>query len=299
MARKTVSALITDLDNTLFDWLASWHHAFSRLLDDLVRVSGIPAEALLPEIKALHQEHGTSEYAFLVHQLPCLRLRARGAEPDLAGEYRSVIEAYGRARQERLALFPGVMDTLLTLKRCGVLLVVYTESLARYSVDRLRFLGLDGVVDMLYAPPDHGSPAGRTAPCEPVANGGLERTSHRVTPRGKTKPNPALLLSILDELGVDKDRAVYVGDSLSRDIGMAQAAGVTDVHASYGMVPGRGEAYKLLRAVSHWSGSEALAEALATPEIIPPSFTLTHELGEILQLFDFVAHRPARPCSAV
>jgi phosphoglycolate phosphatase-like HAD superfamily hydrolase len=289
MSPPAVSALITDLDNTLFDWLDSWYHSFRLLLAGIVEVSGLPVEVLLPEIKALHQQHGTSEYAYLIHQLPALR--ARHAECDLPHVYQGVIAACRAARQARLALYPGVMETLLTLKHRGVVLVAHTESLARYSVDRLLLLGLDGVIDVLYAPADHASPDEPTEGWALVTpSRGLTRTAQRATPRGRSKPNPALLLAILAELGIDRSRAVYVGDSLSRDVAMAQAAGVADVYAHYGAFPYLSASYELLRAVSHWSGSEARREALSALETIQPTRTLTREFSEILGLFDFVAH---------
>ena len=68
---KTV--LITDLDNTLFDWFEMWHNSFMAMLDQIAKISGISTEALKPEIKKVHQRHGTSEYAFLIEELAPLK----------------------------------------------------------------------------------------------------------------------------------------------------------------------------------------------------------------------------------
>jgi phosphoglycolate phosphatase len=56
------TALITDLDNTLFDWVELWLNSFSSMLDSIVDISGIPKEQLIPEIRDVHRKHGTSEY---------------------------------------------------------------------------------------------------------------------------------------------------------------------------------------------------------------------------------------------
>jgi phosphoglycolate phosphatase len=53
LPKKT--ALITDLDNTLFDWVDLWINCFSPMLDGIVEISGIPKERLIPEIAAVHQ----------------------------------------------------------------------------------------------------------------------------------------------------------------------------------------------------------------------------------------------------
>ena len=70
-ARKT--ALITDLDNTLFDWADIWYQCFSAMLDEIVRISGLNRETLISEIRAIHQKYGTSEYSFLIEELPSLQ----------------------------------------------------------------------------------------------------------------------------------------------------------------------------------------------------------------------------------
>jgi hypothetical protein len=46
--QKTV--LITDLDNTLFDWVELWVRCFSTMLESIVQISGIPKDTLIPEI---------------------------------------------------------------------------------------------------------------------------------------------------------------------------------------------------------------------------------------------------------
>jgi phosphoglycolate phosphatase len=48
-------ALITDLDNKLFDWVDLWVNCFSAMLESIVEISGIPKEQLVPEIAAVHQ----------------------------------------------------------------------------------------------------------------------------------------------------------------------------------------------------------------------------------------------------
>jgi hypothetical protein len=41
MPRPKISVLVTDLDNTLFDWVEIWGKCFTALVDELVRTSGI------------------------------------------------------------------------------------------------------------------------------------------------------------------------------------------------------------------------------------------------------------------
>src|ERR1700692_1247836 len=100
--RKTT--LITDLDNTLFDWVELWLNCFSAMLDEITKVSGVPRHELLPEIAAVHQKHGTSEYSFLIEELPSLQkvLKGRRATEVFA----AAIESYRVQRRKHLHLFP-------------------------------------------------------------------------------------------------------------------------------------------------------------------------------------------------
>jgi hypothetical protein len=58
--KPTIELLITDLDNTLYDWFDFWYHSFTAMLDQIVVISGIPREQLEPEIKKIYEKHGTS-----------------------------------------------------------------------------------------------------------------------------------------------------------------------------------------------------------------------------------------------
>jgi hypothetical protein len=59
--------------------------------------------------------------------------------------------------------------------------------------------------------------------------------------------------------GADVSEVMCVGDSLMKDIVMAQGAGVTDVWAKYGESHRR-DGYDLLRRVSHWTPQDVERE---------------------------------------
>lgn len=78
----------------------------------------------------------------------------------------------------------------------------------------------------------------------------------------------------------------YLGDSLMKDIAMAQGAGVLDVHAAYGQAQNRPE-YDLLRRVTHWTDADVAREAALSQgggEIVP-RLTCHHEINEVLPVF--------------
>jgi FMN phosphatase YigB (HAD superfamily) len=110
MQSSKISVVITDLDNTLFDWVETWFRSFTALVDRLVIDSGVEREQLLDEIRDVHQRHGTSEYAFLIEELPSLKVLH--PDDDLARLYDGAIHDFRKARKASLKLFPGVMETL-------------------------------------------------------------------------------------------------------------------------------------------------------------------------------------------
>ena len=98
---------------------------------------------------------------------------------------------------ERTTLLPGTMEILTFFQQRGVLLGVVTNKPLRFTRDILKALGmLDFFV--LVAGPEN-------AP--------------------KPKPDPAMLIYAMNQLGQSPARTIYVGDSLT-DVRTAQAAGV-------------------------------------------------------------------------
>jgi len=293
-ARSSATVLVTDMDNTLFDWLGMWQAAFGAMLEHLMADSGVPRATLEAEFFAIHQRHGTTEYAFAIQELPSLRARHAPDAEDLPGRYAAAIDAYRVMRRRTLALYPGVRETLRAVRAAGALVIAYTESRAYYADYRVRTLELDGALDYLYSLPDHALPEGVTASQirrYPPEHYRLRSTVARHTREGTWKPDASVLRDILSDVGAEPAEAVYVGDSLIKDVTMAQAAGVLDVFARYGDVRSR-PGYDLLRRVTHWSPAMlARSEGIREADVRP-----THVLGDgFAELLDHVEFRRFTP----
>lgn len=192
-------------------------------------------------------------------------------------------------RKKHTKLYDGVLNALETLKARGVKVVAYTESFAFFTEWRIKHTGLDGIIDVLYSPPDHEFPKGVT-PKDLRKLGedhyGLKHTTHHYVGRGVVKPSPGVLSSILEDMGASPAQAVYVGDSLMKDVVMAQAVGVLDVHAKYGESHSRSE-YDLLRRVSHWPDKDvAREETLHHSGEVVPTIAIS-DFSEILDIEAF------------
>ncbi|WP_017624461.1 HAD family hydrolase [Nocardiopsis chromatogenes] len=286
--RPRISLLVTDLDNTLWDWFHMWHSSFSAMLEHLSEMSGVPSSVLEGEMREVHRRHGTTEYSLLLDELPSLRSECAGLRP--LEVFDAAVHTLNHVRKRSIHLYRGVESALTEVRRRGVPIVAYTESIAYWTEWRIRETGLDGVVDVLYSSPDHDFPEGVTPEDlrrYPPQEYGLVETVHRHTPQGRLKPDPAILGAIVDEYSKDPEDVVYIGDSLMKDVAMAQEIGVHDVHARYGVSQDR-EGYELLRRVSHWSTEDIERERrLARRPVVVPTWTARECFSEVLDMFEF------------
>jgi FMN phosphatase YigB (HAD superfamily) len=286
--RPRVKLLVTDLDNTLWDWFQAWYSSFSAMLAKLAGLSGVPQGRLEAEMQVVHRQRHTTEYSYLLNELPSLVSATQGRPP--LEIYDEAMHVLNSVRVKTTRLYPGVREMLDELNQRGVPVVAYTESIAYWTEWRIKKTGLDGLIRVLYSSPDHDLPNGisfddiRTLP--PSAYG-LSETKHREVARGIVKPNARILRSIVDDFDLDPAEVVYVGDSLMKDVAMAQQVGVHDVLAAYGIAHDR-EEYELLRRVSHWNQEDIEREKrLAEQPDVVPTYRLTHQYSELLELFEF------------
>ena len=256
------------------------------MLDVLVSESGIDEATLLPQIKAIHEKAGTSEYSFLIQSIPALQ--EKYPAEDLAKRFHNAIHAYRSKRKQTLKLYPEVLYVLQALRRQNIIIVGYTDSLAFHTADRVRRLKLDGLMTYLYSPPDHDLPEGMTLDQVRQYEAdfyALKKTIHGHTPAGELKPNPDILRQISKEIGVEPSHCIYIGDNLFKDVTMAQSAGIIDVYASYGTAHRGGAQYELLRKVTHWPLDHVEAEM----GHVFPTLTLKRSFAELLDWFNFGA----------
>ena len=130
------------------------------------------------------------------------------AAPDVPAERHAALgeryrHHYGQ-HQNDISLFEGVLPMLSSLKRRGCRLAVATGKSRRGLDEALSAVELHGVFD-----------ASRTA----------DETAG--------KPHPRMLLELMAELGIARERTLMVGDT-SHDLQMALNAGCASLAVSYG-----------------------------------------------------------------
>jgi len=120
--------------------------------------------------------------------------------PALLDRYR----AHFMERDAGTALFPGVAETIAELRNLGFLLAVATGK-SRRGLDRA--LAATGIGPLFHAT--------------------------RCADEGAAKPDPGMLIALMEALGASSGETLMVGDT-THDMAMAAAAGVPRLAAAYG-----------------------------------------------------------------
>jgi FMN phosphatase YigB (HAD superfamily) len=279
VARRASGLVITDLDNTLYDWVGFYVPAFLSMLDQASRISGVGASELEHDFQNVHRDHGTTEYAFSLQELPSLRSRERNLSPrEFLAKYDPAIHAFRSERKRLLKLYPDVRDALLELRARGVTVVAHSDAFMGYVSRRLRQLDVDTLVAAVSAPADHGIPEG--LPTSAVVKSEPRLVEARCLqlpyPARYRKPEVNSLIAVQAAFKERGDHTVYVGDSLSRDVLLARRAGLVDAWARYG-TDYDPALYAVLLRISYWSEAEVRDEERLRTEAAkrPPTHTLS------------------------
>lgn len=249
--------LVTDLDNTLYDWVTPYVLSFTEMVSALVALTGIEEGILLDEFKGVHRRYRDSEHPFAALELPSLKkMFPKLSRQDLASKIDSAFHAFNSKRNSLLKLYPGVEETLVWMKKKGIPVIGYTEASAANALFRLHKLKVLPYLDYLYTP----------TPLTPelVAKTNLldlEMPSDflRIVPQKLRKPNPTLLLEISTKYNIQTESIYCVGDSLTRDMAFAKNAGAVAIWAKYGTAYDKRLWDNLVR-VTHWTQKDIQAD---------------------------------------
>lgn len=282
----TVNVVIFDMDNTLYDWVSYFVPSIQAMIAEAARLLDVDENQLKNDLKAIHVTRGNTEHPFalletkiVASRLPMLDRRERYDALKLA------FDAFDEVRKERLRLYPGVRDTLQTIKDAGCRLFGHTEATEVNIASRIRSLGLDDFLEAVYAVDFRGMP-------HPLYTDRDEHSNQipvRVMPPSARKPDPSSIKAILAETGASANHCLYVGDNINRDVGMAKRAGILAVWARYGKSHDP-QLWEDLVEISHWEPAAVAAvqsgkepESAVMPDVVIDSFK------ELLHHFTFSA----------
>lgn len=233
-----VHLVIVDLDNTLYDWVGYFAPSFEAMVEVAAEIIGVTRDTLLDDIQKVHQHYGNTEHPFALLETEAVQskfgpVRSRG---ELKADLQPAFDAFDTERAMRLRLYPTVAATLRSIRSRGTTVVGHTEAKTVSASNRAKILGLDALLDGIFAP----AFTGLAYPGDPsgVSSGASDFLFE--LDQDSVKPNPATATKIASRFGVRPAETLYVGDTLSKDVAMANAAGMMSAWARQSMRKGCG-----------------------------------------------------------
>ena len=192
--QNPITTLLFDMDNTLFDLVGAQIascHAVTQFLG-------------MDEGDALFEYFLRPARGFESHENILDYMADRSIAPG--GKYRDACRLYETEKLRNIVPYPGVFETLETLKGCGYPMAIITDAHSRDATLRMEKAGLlpffCGMVsyDMV----------------------------------GVKKPAPDPFLFALEMMRAESSEVLLVGDSPRRDIEPCRLLGICSVYARYG-----------------------------------------------------------------
>ncbi len=230
-------AVVTDLDNTLYPWVDYIVPSLEAMVSSLVETTGRPRIDIVQSLKAVYTRRESNEYPFAIQESSLFHPYRTDFDSFDALVVRPAQRAFADARRRYLQPYPGVREALDELRSAGVAVVALTDAPRNAAEHRVRLLELDGLLDAVYAIrgydlPENVNPVIRRR--DEAGHYRLKSTRVVELPREAEKPDPRGLRRILRDLDLPSAAVLYVGDSVKKDMALAQALGVTAVWAEYG-----------------------------------------------------------------
>ena len=272
------------MDNTLYDWVSYFVPSIHAMVTEAARLIDVDEDQLRTDLKAVHVARGNTEHPFALLETQTVASRLsmlnRRERYDLL---KPAFDAFNEVRKERLQLYPGVREALEIIKATGCRLFGHTEATEVNIASRVRSLGLEELLEAVYAVQFKGMPHPLHGDRE-ESNGQIPV---RVMPPTARKPDPSSIKAILTDTGVRAVHCLYVGDNLDRDVGMAKRAGILAAWARYGTIHDP-ELWRDLVEISHWAPAAVAAvengraaRSTVKPDVIIDAFK------ELLRYFTF------------
>lgn len=265
--------LITDLDDTLYDWIGFFIPSFYAMVDEIVHITGIEKELLLQEFKEKHQYYGSVEYPFVTLKLPSILKKYKGLnENDIKSVLSESFHRFNSVRKQKLHLYDGVSETLKELHKRGITIIGYTESSQENGYYRLKRLGISEYFKHVYTYKSKFE-----SKCV---------VDEKIIILTTKKPDKDVLLGICERENCKTDEAIYIGDSMTKDIYMAKLAGLTSVWVNYPKE--KNNYYDLLVDITSWTENDFNREKLLKQEFdknkVKPDYII-HDFKELLEIF--------------
>lgn len=271
--------LITDLDNTLYNFIDYYGPCFRAMVHALSERTGVPEDDLICNFRDVYARHGSVEYSFAVQEMECFNGRSAADIEDLID---LAMVAFSRARLKRLRPYPGVEEGLLWAKMSGIKVIGITNAPMWHALKRLGQLNIAQYFSGVAAYRGHDVPGGNriTDKIKRFDSQGFRSSIKKrwLLERHELKPSPVGYQRILSD--ANSCSTYVIGDSREKDLAPAIALGSVGIWARYGTTYDAKNMETLLQ-VTHWT-SDGIKKAYDQVSI-EPDYTIDN-FGDIRKL---------------
>mgnify|MGYP001130268010 CR=1 FL=1 len=190
------SAVLDRFELVVFDWDGTLSDSTAAIVS---AIQDAAADLDLPV-----PDHATASHVIGLGLHDALARAVPTLPAERIAEYSARYRVHYLAREAELVLFPGARELIAELRQSGVMLAIATGK-SQHGLQRaLAATGL-----------------------------GAEFAATRCADQTHSKPHPAMVLELIDELDADPVRTLVIGDT-SHDLLMASNAGVASLGVTYG-----------------------------------------------------------------
>jgi FMN phosphatase YigB (HAD superfamily) len=279
--------LLTDLDNTLYNWVDYFAPSFRGMLHAISKKLDIKEDILIEEFKSVYTKYGSLEFSFTIQELESCKYLE---EEDLNKIVELGRKVFKMVRTKHLQPYEGVKETLIWCVNNDVKVIGITNAPLFHAQMRLKELHLDGYFYGLAAWEGHTSENKRFAE---VINqkriDGKYNTKIKHTwslPENFIKPSAEGYLSIIKTINVSYKNIYVVGDSITKDLAPATEIGAKTIWAKYGLDFDEKNLNTLLK-ITPWSQQgiqTAYSEKKISPDFIIDRFSQITDIIPSVQL---------------
>lgn len=263
--------VILDMDNTIYNWLDVYSYCFQKQIEYLHEKTGIEVNTIKKSFKQVFKKYDSLEVPDAVLELNIW---------DQCTMHREQIEDIQKVVQnilmdgwrQNIKLYPHVRETLEWLRINSVYVIGISDAFSFWIDYRLTCLSMLECFDRIYALENSRIIHSKVVKEAGKASNMIVFSSHEL------KPSTKVIEVVAEMYNVEKSEIYLIGDSLKKDIVMAQHAQVHDIWAKYGTAFKKGNS-SLLSEVTPWK-----KQRRGSDESVKPSYTITDfsQLREII-----------------
>ena len=273
----TKKLVITDLDNTLYCWEHFFANSHRKVMEFLSELLDLSVEHLCENYKTVSQAFDDIEYPLNFETMSLIpnHLHTKSGSFMTSLQITSICQMiFDNNRKNHLKLYPTVLSTLKELKENNIPIVALTNASGYNVHQRLKALHIEDYFTEIYAVNNSG-----------VAYEMLNKTlpaHYTILEKGVKKPSPQTLLHICAKYNTKPEDAIFIGDSLTKDMKCTVGTGVRSVLAKYGTKRSQ-ELWDYLKNITAWTPDKVAKEEAERHEslTIIPDLTV-NSFDEIL-----------------